>query len=113
MPVGDLFWADLPPSDGHEQAGRRPVMIFQDDDYAGSLPTLLIIPLSSSAAVLRFPGTVEIPATAENGLAYDSVVLVFQVRALDRRRLRGRIGVAESSVVDQVYQSLDQLTGHP
>ncbi len=113
MPVGDSYWADLPASDGHEQSGRRPVMIFQDDGYAGSLPTVFIIPISSSAAALRFPGTVAIPASAANGLAYDSVLLVFQLRALDRRRLRAQIGTAEQSVVTEVYQSLDALTGHP
>ena len=113
MPVGDVYWADLPPSDGHEQSGRRPVMIFQNDGYAGSLPTVLIIPLSSSAAALRFPGTVELPTTDANGLAYDSVLLVFQIRALDRRRLRTYIGTAEAAVVVQVYQALDALTGHP
>lgn len=113
MPVGDIFWADLPPSDGYEQAGRRPVLIFQDDGYAGSLPTVLIVPISSSAASLRFPGTVAIPATDANGLTYDSVLLVFQLRALDRRRLRSHIGTAEAAVIAQAYQALDALTGHP
>jgi mRNA interferase MazF len=113
MPVGDIHWAILPRSDGYEQSGRRPVMILQDDGYAGSLPTVLIVPLSSSLAAQRFPGTVLLPATAENGLATDSVLLVFQVRALDRRRLQSRIGAAEPAVVAQVYQALDQLTGHP
>jgi mRNA interferase MazF len=99
MPIGDIFWAELPPSDEYEQAGRRPVMIFQDDGYAGSLPTIIIIPITSSGAARRFPGTVEIPATAANSLAHDSVLLVFQTRALDRRRLRAKIGTAEQTVV--------------
>jgi mRNA interferase MazF len=111
MPVGDIWWADLPASDGHEQTGRRPVMIAQDDGYAGSLPTTIIIPITSSGGALRLPGTVEIPATAANGLAYDSVLLVFQVRALDRRRLRRQIGAAEPSVVTEVYEAIDRLTG--
>jgi mRNA interferase MazF len=113
MPVGDIYWADLPPSNGYEQTGRRPVLVFQDDDYAGSLPTVVIIPLSSSLGALRFPGTIAIDASPENGLAYDSVVLVFQIRALDRRRFGAFIGTAEATVVAQVYDTLDQLTGHP
>lgn len=113
MPVGDLFWADLLPSDGHEQAGRRPVMVLQDDGYAGSLPTIIIVPLSSASAALRFPGTVRILATPANGLARDSVLLIFQIRALDRKRLRRQIGRAEHAVNAQVYQALDALTGHP
>lgn len=113
MPVGDLFWADLPPSDGHEQSGRRPVMVFQDDGYARSLPTVIIIPLTSTRTASRFPGTVVIPATATNGLTSDSVLLVFQLRALDRSRLGSRIGAIEQAILDQVYQTLDRLTGHP
>ena len=113
MPVGDIYWGNLPPSDGHEQSGRRPVMILQDDGYAGSLPTVIIIPMSSSLAALRFPGTVAITATSANGLAYDSVLLVFQIRALDRSRLGRRIGTAEPVVVAQVYEALDKLTAHP
>jgi mRNA interferase MazF len=113
MAIGDIVWADLPPSDGYEQSGRRPVMIFQDDGYAGSLPTTLIIPMTSSLAALRFPATVAIPATAANGLAHDSVLLVFQIRVLDRKRLGRRIGTAEASVVAHVYEALDKLTGHP
>lgn len=111
MPVGDVWWADLPTSDGHEQAGRRPVMIVQDDGYARSLPTTIIIPITSSPAALRLPGTVAMPATVTNGLAYDSVLLVFQIRVLDRRRLRKSIGTAELSVVTEVYEALDRLTG--
>jgi mRNA-degrading endonuclease toxin of MazEF toxin-antitoxin module len=89
------------------------MMILHDDGHAGSLPTVFIIPISSSLAALRFPGTVAIPATVANGLANDSVLLVFQLRALDRKRLHARIGMAEQAVVVQVYHSLDALTGHP
>ena len=113
MPVGEIVWADLPASDGHEQSGRRPVMISQDDGYAGSLSTVLIVPMTSSLAVLRYPGTVAITATPANGLAYDSVLLVFQIRALDLSRLGRMIGTAEPAIVAHVYEALDKLTGHP
>lgn len=113
MPVGDIYWADLPPSDGREQSGRRPVLVLQDDGYAGSLPTALIVPLTSTRAAGRFPGTVFLPATRANGLTADSVLLVFQTRALDRTRFGLRIGVVEPAILAQVYQALDQLTGHP
>lgn len=111
MPVGDICWADLPASDGHEQAGRRPVMIVQDDGYARSLPTTIIIPITSSLGALRLPGTVAIRTTVGNGLTTDSVLLVFQIRVLDQRRLRRQIGVAEPAVVAEVYEALERLTG--
>jgi mRNA interferase MazF len=88
-------------------------MLLQDDGYAGSLPTVLIVPISSSAAAMRFPGTVALPATAANGLAYDSVLLVFQIRALDRKRIGMRIGTAEPAMLADIYDALDKLTGHP
>jgi mRNA interferase MazF len=113
MDVGDLFWGDLPSTDGREQSGRRPVMVLQDDAYAGRLPTVLIVPLTSSTAATRYPGTVLIPATAANGLSSDSVLLVFQLRALDRNRFGSYIGAVEPAILAQVYQALDKLTGHP
>src|SRR5689334_11859974 len=113
MTVGDIFWADLPGTDGHEQSGRRPVMILQDDSYGGFLPTVLIVPITSTQAALKFRGTVAIPATSANGLAYDSVLLVFQLRTLDRIRFGTQLGATEQTVLDQVYKTLDNLTGHP
>ena len=55
--IGDIHWVELPDAGGREQAGRRPAIVMQDDIYAGSLPTTMVIPLSSSLAALRFPGT--------------------------------------------------------
>jgi hypothetical protein len=51
------YWVELPDSGGREQAGRRPAIILQNDMYAASLPTVLVVPLSSAIAALRFPGT--------------------------------------------------------
>ncbi len=46
MNVGDIHWVDFPQANGREQQGRRPAIVLQDDGYAGSLPTTLVIPLS-------------------------------------------------------------------
>jgi len=113
MRAGDLFWADLPASAGREQSGRRPVLVLQDDGFGGTLPTVLIIPLTSTLAARRFPGSVFIPASKPNGLTLDSVILTFQIRALDRTRLQSQLGVIEATILDQVYSALDRLTGHP
>ena len=72
-----------------------------DDGYAGSLPTVLVIPLSSAISALRFPGTTLIKADKKSGLRTDSVALVFQLRAIDRGRITEKIGVvSESEIVD-------------
>ena len=78
MSVGDIHWVDLPAADGREQRGRRPAVVVQADDYGGNLPVMLVIPLTTARAAVRFAGTMLIQPTAENGLRQASVALVFQ-----------------------------------
>src|SRR5437867_1550160 len=94
--LGDICWVEIPPANGHEQAGRRPAIIFQDDAYS-ALPVVLIIPLTTGTwAHRRFPDTtLLIEPTSENGLQEPSYALVFQLRAVDRQRLRNRIGTLD------------------
>ena len=92
MKVGDIHWVDLPQANGREQQGRRPAVVLQDDAYGANLPTVIVIPLSSAKNALRFAGTTLVRANKASGLRVDSVALVFQCRAIDRSRLRERIG---------------------
>ena len=62
--VGDINWVQLPTANGHEQRGRRPVMILQDDRYAGGLPVVLVVSLTTARAAMRFAGTPLIQPTA-------------------------------------------------
>ena len=57
MNVGDIHWVEFPQAGGREQQGRRPAIIMQDNVYGGSLPTTLVVPLSSAKRALRFAGT--------------------------------------------------------
>jgi mRNA interferase MazF len=109
--IGDIHWVQLPSANGREQGGRRPAVILQDDQYAGGLPVVLVIPLTTARAAIRFAGTVLIRPTAENGLRQASVALVFQLRAIDRRRIQERIGGVGAVVLDQILAELDKLTG--
>jgi mRNA interferase MazF len=109
--VGDIHWIELPKADGHEQGGRRPAVLLQDDVCAGTLPVVFAAPLTTSLATRRFPGAVLVPATAGNGLSQDSVCLVFQLRAVDRRRLRDRIGAVEDVILADLFAALDKLMG--
>src|SRR5262249_60723892 len=88
--VGDIHGIELPPGTGHEQSGRRPAIIVQDASYAGTLPVVFAVPLTTAAATLRFPGTLLIQPDPDNALRQSSVALVFQMRAVDRRRIGGR-----------------------
>lgn len=80
MTVGDMHWAQLPTANGHEQGGRRLAIILQHDQYAGELPVVLVVPLTTARAAMRFSGTTLIRPTAENGVPQPSVALVFQLR---------------------------------
>jgi mRNA interferase MazF len=109
--VGDIHWVELPLSTGHEQSGRRPAVIVQDEAYAGMLPVVLTIPLTSAASTLRFSGTLLIQPNAENGLRQASVALVFQMRAVDRRRIGDRVGAVGAKVLAEIFTVLDKLLG--
>lgn len=111
MNLGDICWVELPPANGHEQVGRRPAVILQDEAYAGTLPVVIVVPLTGTIPASRFPGTVLIDPTPGNGLRTPSVVLVFQVRAVDRRKVREKIGTIGAEPLAQIYKSLDQLIG--
>ena len=111
MTIGEIHWVDLPDTGGREQAGRRPAIVIQNDGYAGSLPTVLVIPLSSAIAALRFPGTAPIKADKISGLRTDSVALVFQLRAIDRGRIKEKIGVVSESEVIDIRSELAKLLG--
>ena len=111
MSVGDIHWVDLPAANGREQRGRRPAVVLQDDNYGGNLPVVLVVPLTTARAAMRFAGTTLIRATAENGLWQASVALVFQLRAIDRGRIQERIGTVSAKVLNVMFEELGKLTG--
>ena len=111
MNVGDIHWGEFPQAGGREQQGRRPAIIMQDNVYGGSLPTTLVVPLSSAKRALRFAGTTLVAATSQNGLRNDSVVLVFQCRAIDRNRVKENIGTINDPEKVAIFDELRKLTG--
>ncbi len=88
---GELYLADLDPVVGSEQGGLRPVLIVQNDMGNRYSPTVVVLAVTSQLQKARLPTHVLIPAEGR-GLQRDSVVLAEQVRTLDKRRLRERIG---------------------
>jgi mRNA interferase MazF len=111
MKPGDIHRVQLPGANGHEQAGRRPGIILQDDAYGANLPLVLVVPLTSTARTLRFPATVRIEPTSENGLDQTSVALVFQTRGLDRKRIQEKIGILAGDDLTAIHVTLDRLMG--
>jgi mRNA interferase MazF len=110
---GELYWVEFPPANGHEQSGRRPAIVLQDDTYASGVSVVFVIPVTGSLANLRYAATIRIDPSEANGLLMPSTALVFQARAIDRSRIKKRIGVIEPATLKRIYEALDKLTGHP
>ena len=110
MKRNDIVMVELPPplgGAGREQAGRRPAVVVQDD--TPGLPTLLVAPLTSQLAAQRFPHTLRIEPSFENGLSMSSVILLFQLQVMDRRRVLRVIGQLEEQYVMQFDSELRQM----
>ncbi len=93
---------------GRAQAGRRPAIVVQQ---ATTLPTVLLIPLTSQQDALRFAGTVLIDPDQENNLRQPSVALVFQLTAVDKSFLGNRIGRVSDEKLNEIWSAFDKLTG--
>jgi len=114
MARGDIVTVDLPvPSHqaGHEQVGRRPAIVVQTDVTDASLPTTMIVPLTSKLSAMRFPYTFRVDPSPQNGLTRPSVLLVFQLRAIDRKRLGVNIGCLEQHYMEQLESEIRHLLG--
>ncbi len=112
MARGDVLRIELPSPPGgvgHEQAGRRPAIAVQTDLTSASLPTLMIVPLTGQLSALRFPHTIQVEPSRANGLTQPSVLLVFQLRAIDRQRILGRIGCLEQNYLDQLDAEIRRM----
>jgi mRNA interferase MazF len=109
--LGDIRYVDLPPLPGREQGGRRPALVLQDEEYGAKSPLVLAASLTSQLLASRFPGSVVIEASKENGLRVNSVVMLFQLRAVDRTRFDKRIGALSAEDLGRVFAALDKLTG--
>lgn len=102
---GDIYYADLSPVIGSEQGGVRPVLIIQNDIGNKYSPTVIITAITSQINKAKLPTHVEI-SSEEYGLNKDSVILLEQIRTIDKRRLKDRIGHINDELMVQVDQAL-------
>lgn len=108
MTVGELCWVEMPARGGRAQAGRRPAVVVQQTT---SLPTVLLIPLTSQQDALRFAATVLVEPDGQNGLRRPSVALVFQLTAVDKKFVSTSIGYISTAVLAEIWAAFDELTG--
>lgn len=102
---GDIFYADLSPVVGSEQGGTRPVLVVQNDVGNKYSPTVIAAAITSKINKAKLPTHIEIDA-ARYGLSKDSVILLEQVRTIDKRRLRERIGRLDEVQMIKVNDAL-------
>lgn len=102
---GDVFYADLSPVVGSEQGGVRPVLVVQNNIGNKYSPTIIISAITSRINKAKLPTHVEINAP-EYGLPKDSVVLLEQVRTIDKKRLREKIGRFTEEMMERVDECL-------
>ncbi|MFQ5471201.1 MAG: type II toxin-antitoxin system PemK/MazF family toxin [Gammaproteobacteria bacterium] len=98
---GEVWLANLNPTRGSEQAGTRPVIIFQNDLINQFTTTLLTIPLTTNLRRAALPSCVRI-AKGDGGIKSDSVALCHQLRVLDKTRLQRKLGSVSQQTIDEI-----------
>ncbi|CAB1129291.1 endoribonuclease toxin [Candidatus Hydrogenisulfobacillus filiaventi] len=107
---GDIFFADLSPVRGSEQGGIRPVLILQNDIGNRYSPTTIVCPITSRTMKTRLPIHVELRAE-DSALARDSVILLEQVRTIDKQRLREWVAHLDPAIMARVDAALEISLG--
>ena len=102
---GDIYYADLSPVVGSEQGGMRPVLIVQNDTGNRHSPTVIAAARTSQTGKARLPTHIELSARSY-GLSRDSVILLEQIRTLDKSRLRERMGQLDAPTMDRVNNAI-------
>ena len=111
---GDIYYADLSPVVGSEQGGLRPVLIIQNDVGNRYSPTVIAAAITSQTGKARLPTHIDLPVDQNCGLSRDSIILLEQVRTLDKRRLREKMGRLDDGVMKQVDTAIAVSFGlHP
>lgn len=112
MKRGDIVLVNLPQTAdgaGHEQVGTRPALIVHDDATSETLSVVMIVPFTSNLKAQRFPHTVIVQPSKQNGLTVQSVLLVFQLRAIDKQRVTRVVGHLENDLIEKVNQEMRDL----
>src|SRR5690606_15055849 len=102
---GEIYYADLSPVVGSEQGGVRPVLVVQNDIGNKYSPTVIVAAITSQIHKGKLPTHVEISAS-DYGLPKDSVILLEQIRTIDKKRLKEKIGYLTPEMMEKVNEGL-------
>lgn len=107
---GEIYYADLSPVVGSEQGGIRPVLIVQNDVGNKHSPTVIAAAITSQKEKSKLPTHIEIHSSG-CGLAKDSIVLLEQIRTIDKQRLKERMGVLDKTEMSKINTALQVSFG--
>jgi mRNA interferase MazF len=107
MKQGEIWFADLNPSKGSEQAGFRPIVIISGNMLNQLLPMVIVMPLTSS--IKRYKGNPVLIPDKTNGLKKESEILVFHIRSVSKDRLVKLIGRIENAELDLIMKTLNDI----
>ena len=110
MEAGDIYLVEIPSSSGREQAGLRPAIIAQTVDPE-RLPTILIVPFTSKAKAADLPFTLLVEPDPLNNMNVVSIALIFQLRAIDKRRVKSKMGRVTEAKLQLLKQELRRMMG--
>lgn len=102
---GDIYYANLSPVVGSEQGGHRPVLVIQNDVGNKYSPTIIVAAITSQISKAKLPTHVEVNASQYN-LEKDSVVLLEQLRTIDKRRLRDKVTHLSEEIMNKVDEAI-------
>lgn len=105
---GDIVWADLNPTRGHEQSGQRPVLVISHDVFNEHSGTVIAVALTSQPQKAGFPLTIEL---SHPKLPRKSWVKISQIRTLSIERLGQKIGRASAEELGQIIEGLNEIVG--
>lgn len=107
---GDIYYADLSPVIGSEQGGLRPVLIVQNDIGNKYSPTVIAAAITSKISKAKLPTHIDVPGD-DTGLAKDSVILLEQIRTIDKKRLKEKMGHLDENTMTSVNNAIQVSFG--
>ena len=105
---GEIYWAELDPALGHEQSGRRPVLVLSEDVFNARSGTVIAVALTSQEPRAGFPLTLKIVGS---GFPKQSWVKISQIRTLSVQRLGSKMGNATAEEVTAILEGLNEILG--
>lgn len=107
---GDVYYADLNPVVGSEQGGVRPVLVIQNDIGNKYSPTIIVAAITSKINKAQLPTHVEISAE-DSSLDRDSVILLEQIRTIDKKRLKSEVAKLNGDILERVNSAIEISLG--